>query len=282
MDRRSLAGFAAEVLRPVTKRGASANRVAPSSFPPFGFLSFFVFLAFIVTLMFSDSACAQTEMLPLLTTITLNSSPHQDGTVTFETSVTGRNGLMPNGSVKIVDETTQNLVAIFDVSDGGTRVRQLAAGPHLLRAYYSGSDAYFPYVAQPSVSDSLAYNVLMSSSVDLAVLQNDGGAGELITLTATVSGQSGRTSGLSGLVVFMDGDRLLATQRLDRAGQASFVTTALEQGAHRIVAQYEGGETFGPAASAARVVSVGPADAEQRSELPPPFALSSSERVDTN
>ncbi len=251
-------------------------------------LSIIFVSAFALALSRSSSALAQSEMLPLLTTISLDSLAHPDGSVTFKTSVTGRNGLMPNGSVKIVDETTQNLVAVFDVSDREIRVPQLPAGSHVLRAYYSGSDQYFPYVAQPSSSEPLIYNVLMAPRVDLAVVQNAGGAGELVTLTATVLGNALPNSNeeLSGLVAFKDGDRVLATQRLDRAGQTSFVTTALEPGSHQIVAQYEGGETFAPAVSAARIVSVGPAGAvgepEQRNELPPSFAVSVSESLDTN
>ncbi len=201
---------------------------------------------------FSRAANAQ-AMIPTLSETSLTYTTNSDGSVTFKASITTTDRAPATGSVKFVDETTQTLIGVVDALEASIRVPQLPPGEHSVRAYYSGSDGVFPYVTGASASPPLQYASLILPRVDLATLQDVAGS-QLVTLTATVTAPDAKPR---GLVVFKTGDRVLATQALDSSGRAAFITSALDEGSHRIVAAYQGSATLAPAVSTTLIVDVG-------------------------
>jgi hypothetical protein len=207
-------------------------------------------LVFAICLVLASPAIcsAQSVIQSELTRVTLTSSAEPDGRITLQASVTTQQGGgVAGGTVQFIDETTLAVLGWADTAHPSIVVDRLAPGPHRVRADYSGTMQFLPLMLQPSESVALVIHVrdvpgvTLSSSGDLRM------AGALVTLTATVSGPAGP---LSGAVTFRDGSQVLAAHvGLDRAGEASFTTSALAEGSRAIVAEYEGGELHAPAAS---------------------------------
>lgn len=217
----------------------------------FRFCFFLTFTTFCLAEL-ANSAAAQT-MMPTVSETALSVMPNPDGSVTFTANITTDDRTQPVGSLKIVDESAETLIGIVDALQPSIRVRDLAPGTHEIRAYYSGSDGVFPYLTEPSVSVPLIYKVRAAPNVDLSVLQ-DGSGSQLVTLKATVTGQGGPAR---GRVVFREDERILAVQALDSDGQTSFITSALDEGSHRIAAEYQGNEVLAPAVSFTRIADIG-------------------------
>lgn len=147
-------------------------------------------------------------------------------------------GEVPDGTVEFVDETDHRTLGVTDVSMPWIVIDRLSSGPHVFSAHYSGAMRYFPFVVDPSTSKSLAYADPVTPAVELSSTQNPSRPGEAVTLTAVVHGSAGIPS---GTVRFQDLDVVLADHvRLDSNGIASFTTSALNEGARRIVAVYGG------------------------------------------
>jgi hypothetical protein len=147
-------------------------------------------------------------------------------------------GEVPGGIVEFVDETDHRTLGVTDVSMPWIVIDRLSGGPHLFSAHYSGVVRYFPFVVDPSTSRPLAYADPVTPAVELSSTQNPSRPGEAVTLTAVVRSPAGTPS---GTVRFQDLDAVLADHiRLDSNGVASFTTSALSEGARRIVAVYEG------------------------------------------
>jgi hypothetical protein len=197
-------------------------------------------------------AHAQT-MTPTLSDTALTCVSNPDGSVTFNVNVTTSDRTPAVGSVKIVDESAETLIGIIDALQPSIRVRDLAPGMHEIRAYYSGSDGVFPYLTEGSVSPIVDYMALAPSTVELETLQDADGS-RLVTLKASVTAQG---APVQGRVTFSEGSRVLASQALDGAGQAAFITSALDDGSHRIVAEYKGNAVVATGVSLTHVVDVG-------------------------
>lgn len=218
------------------------------------FVIILLFMLPVVSALAWTSAAQAQEATPSISETALTSTANPDGSVTFTALVTTSDRTLPVGSVKFVDETTEQLVGVVDALSAIIRVPPLPAGPHSIRAYYSGSPGYFPYVTEPSVSTTLIYRSLAAPRIDLVTSQNGSPGSQLVTLTVRVTAP-GMTP--RGLVRFREGERVLATQTLDSDGEAAFITSALEEGSHRIVADYQGCSTLAAATSLTRVVDVG-------------------------
>ncbi len=80
-------------------------------------------------------------------------------------------------------------------------------------------------------------------------------AGQLVTFTAQLTAQSGTGSGTpTGLIEFLDGNTLLASQAVSSTGSAAFSTSKLAIGSHTITANYQPTGNFG--AGSASLVEV--------------------------
>lgn len=196
----------------------------------------------------ADNAHAQSAIFSSSTDVRLTTSAlpgGADGPVTFTASVTtDRGGGVPGGPLQFIDETTMMVLGWADVAHPSVTVDHLAPGLHVVRADYGGSTDFLPAVFQPGRSAALKLNVLKAPEVNVTSSQNPSMPGDVVTLTAAVMDTSG------GAVTFRDGDHVLATHvGLDRAGTASFTTSALADGPRNIVAEYEGDMAHAPAVS---------------------------------
>jgi len=80
-------------------------------------------------------------------------------------------------------------------------------------------------------------------------------SGQIVTLTAVVSGTSGSTVP-TGTVTFLDGTTSLGTGTLNSSGQATYAASTLAVGAHSITAAYGGDTNFAASTSSAVSVTV--------------------------
>ena len=92
-----------------------------------------------------------------------------------------------------------------------------------------------------------------------------------VTLKATASYQDAFSSAATGTVSFFDGTTLLATQKLDAAGSASFSSSSLSVGTHAFTATFNGAGVLGASylASTSDAVAVTISKASQTISLSP-------------
>ncbi|MGM4999628.1 MULTISPECIES: Ig-like domain-containing protein [unclassified Tardiphaga] len=190
------------------------------------------------------------------TRTTLASSIDATGRTTLTASVTSeRGGGVPGGIVRFVDETTLTVLGWVDVAHPSLVVERLPPGPHRFRADYMGTSNYLPVVVQPSQSAVVVEIIRGTPAVAVSSSENPCPSGAVVTLTAAIASGDGVPK---GAVTFRDGEQILAAHvGLDRAGMASFTTSALADGARWITAEYEGDAVHAPAASARLTVDVG-------------------------
>lgn len=190
------------------------------------------------------------------TRTTLAASIDVAGRTTLTASVTSeRGGGVPGGIVRFVDETTLMVLGWVDVAHPSLVVQRLPPGPHRFRADYMGTSNYLPVVVQPSQSAVVEETIRVMPAVALSSSENPCPSGAVVTLTAAIAGGVGIPK---GAVTFRDGEQILATHvGLDRAGTASFTTSALADGTRWITAEYEGDTVHAPAASPPLTVDVG-------------------------
>jgi hypothetical protein len=118
-----------------------------------------------------------------------------------------------------------------------------------------GTSNYLPVVVQPSQSAVVVEIIRGTPAVAVSSSENPCPSGAVVTLTAAIASGDGVPK---GAVTFRDGEQILAAHvGLDRAGMASFTTSALADGARWITAEYEGDAVHAPAASARLTVDVG-------------------------
>jgi hypothetical protein len=84
---------------------------------------------------------------------------------------------------------------------------------------------------------------------------NPSTSGQSVTFTATVKGSVNTTSVPTGAVIFKDGAITLGSVSLS-AGKASFTTSSLAVGKHKLTATYSGSSTFNPNTSGTLVQTV--------------------------
>jgi hypothetical protein len=204
----------------------------------------------------SPGSNAQSIIASDLTRTTLASSIDSAGRITLTaTVVTERGGGVPGGTVRFVDETNLTLLGWADVASPSVTVDHLSEGLHRFRASYGGTADFLPVMVQPSQSTILVHTTRAAPGVLVSSSDNPSASGAVVTLTATITGRGGIPK---GAVTFRDGDHVLAAHvGLDRAGAASFTTSALADGARKITAEYEGDAMHASAASSALVQDVG-------------------------
>jgi hypothetical protein len=94
-----------------------------------------------------------------------------------------------------------------------------------------------------------------TANVALVVSPSASTAGEMVTLTATVSQTQQYASAPTGMVAFVDGSTVLSLMPLSSAGTAVYSTSALASGSHNLSAVYGGDSTY-PMVSAAQTLAV--------------------------
>lgn len=202
------------------------------------------------------AAHAQSIIHSELTRTTLAASIDAAGRTTLTASVTSeRGGGVPGGIVRFVDETMLTVLGWVDVAYPSLVVQRLPPGLHRFRADYMGTSNYLPVVVQPSQSVVVAETIRVTPAVALSSSENPCPSGAVVTLTAAIAGGVGVPK---GAVTFRDGELVLAAHvGLDRAGMASFTTSALADGTRWITAEYEGDAVHAPAVSPPLTVDVG-------------------------
>jgi hypothetical protein len=116
-------------------------------------------------------------------------------------------------------------------------------GVHPIRAVYSGDTNF-----QASTSAVLQEVVVKApSTTAIASSQNPSQFGQSVTFTATVSSIIGFPSDGEG-VIFEDGVTTLGTGKLS-GGVATFTTSSLSRGTHKIKATYAGDGKLRPSTS---------------------------------
>lgn len=128
------------------------------------------------------------------------------------------------------------------------------AGAHYIYAVYTGDTN-----VQASTSSAVTLTVGSTSATQttLAVTSSSSViyAGQTVTMTANVLGDSGGSTAVTGTVTFYDGATSLGTATLG-TGMAVFTTSSLTAGVHNIYAAYGGNSTFTKSQSAVMQVTV--------------------------
>jgi hypothetical protein len=192
----------------------------------------------------SDVYSQVVDKLNTTSTVTASTNPSVYGqSVTFTATVSSSSGT-PSGNVAFKDGSVTIPGCDAQVLNGSGQAScttsALTIASHNITVEYAGSANYNPStssVYSQSVTKA-AVNVALSSSSPAVV------AGQLVILTATVSGSAG-TPG--GNVTFKDGGVVIPgcdTLTLNGAGQARCSTTALSVGSHSITAEYSGSAIY--------------------------------------
>lgn len=199
----------------------------------------FHLIVIVAALACPTGASAQSVVESELTRTTLTSSVDAAGRTVLTASVTAaQGGGIPGGIVRFTDETTLSLLGWADVSQPSIVIDHLRDGQHRFRAAYSGTANFLPVMIQPSQSGVLVQTMRAVPNVSVSSSDNPCASGAVVTLTAAIAVRDGKPT---GAVTFRDGERVLAAHiALDRAGTASFTTSALADGSRVIIAEYEG------------------------------------------
>jgi len=196
----------------------------------------------------------QTAWQPTISSAPINVSPGQ----TYTISGTQFNGLSQGASYgdDFQDATNYPLVRIVNTASGN--VFYARTHGHSTMAVATGSTpvstnfdvpAGMPtgpcelfVVANGIPSAAKACAVGFATTTVLTSTPNPSTLGQAVKFTATVSSSSGTPT---GRVTFKDGSTTLATVTLT-GGVATFTTSSLVHGKHKIVARYSGSGTFAP------------------------------------
>jgi hypothetical protein len=173
--------------------------------------------------------------------------------VTFTATVTPALGGAPTGSVNFYDGTTLLATKTLHGGVATYTTSALALGTHAITGDYGGA-TYFT----ASDSPSLTQQIVSAYSTTTAIAASPAGSytrGETITFTATVTAAVGGTP--TGSVKFYDGTTLLSTETLSN-GVATYATSTLALGIHKISAEYGGSTLFSPSESLTLTINILP------------------------
>ena len=216
-----------------------------------------------ITASYTDTNNVSATSAPLIqivgqtTTATLSSSVNPSiygSPVNFTAVVVATGTIVPTGSVKFYDGTTQ--IGTGTLTASGTsaatatfQTSTLATGAHSISAVYAGDTNNFS-----STSPTLTQTVnIASTTTALTASANPAIAGNALTLTATVTANAGVAA---GTVNFYNGSTLLGAGTLNGAGVATLSTSALPVGAYALTAGYQGNTNDTASTSAALAVTV--------------------------
>ncbi len=167
----------------------------------------------------------------------------------FTAVVTSGTGT-PTGSVTFTNGAAILGTAALDSSGFSTyTTTAIAAGVHMITAYYNGDSNYLPSNS-PAVQQTVT---LAQTSLSLSGPTNPIVAGTTAHFVAALT-----TPGVAptGTMVLLDGASVLGTAPVNTAGNYLFTTSQLSVGVHRVVVSYSGDANNAAVVSAAIVVTV--------------------------
>jgi hypothetical protein len=182
------------------------------------------------------------------TALSSSSNPSTLGqSVTFTATVTSAGGT-PTGTVTFVDGGSMIGTGTLSGGVASFTTTGLALGTHNITATYSAQGNFLG-----STSLTLTQTVNRApTTTSLTSSSNPSTVGQTITLTATVVGSGGSTT---GTVTFMDGAATLGTSSTTN-GIATLTTSSLGTGSHSLTAVYSGNGGFLGSTSAALTQTV--------------------------
>jgi hypothetical protein len=141
-------------------------------------------------------------------------------------------------------------------------------------AGYVGADSFTYRVRDvdgaTSPAATVSLNVAAATDTALTATPNPSRPGQLVTFTATATAHG--TAMTAGTVTFRDGATTLAADvAVDDEGRATFTTSTLADGTHRVTAAFRPVEAFGPSSSDPLTVVVD-GDGPRASPTPSPDA----------
>jgi hypothetical protein len=194
----------------------------------------------------SNSAVLSQIVKRASTITSLTSSPNPlivNQQVTFTASVAGNNGGTPTGTVTFKQGTTTLATQSLVSGSASFSTSYSTSGGHALTTTYSGDGNFLSSTA------SHTENVLKASTTTtMTSSQSPSNFGDAITFTATVSSTAG-TPANGDTVHFIDGSTIIGSGALS-SGVASFTTTALTAGIHKIKATFVTDNSYASSSSA--------------------------------
>ncbi len=150
-----------------------------------------------------------------------------------------------NGATLLGSGTVNSLgIATFTTSS-------LPSGVLSLTAVFSGNAGF---AGATSTAQSVTVNALTVTTTTLSVAPNPATAGQLVTLTATVT--PAPTGTPAGLVTFKKGVTVLGTGTPNASGVATFTTSSLPVGTYGLSASYAGNAGFAASVSTIQSLTV--------------------------
>jgi putative cell wall-binding protein len=182
------------------------------------------------------------------TTVDAAPSPSVFGQPVTVTATVESDDGMPTGSVTFTETTTDTVLGMGPLDDGGAAelsIDPLPAGTHTIQATYSGDDNF-----NPSTGTAIHTTEGASTTTTVTTSPNPSVAGRSVTVTATVESTDGVPT---GSVTFTDNatDTTLGTGTLDDDGAVELTIDSLPAGTHTIEATYSGDDNFTPSTGTA-------------------------------
>jgi hypothetical protein len=183
------------------------------------------------------------NQVPTTTTLTVSPNPSKPGLpVTLSATV---NNAAATGKVMFTGNLAMLGSATLAGGNATFSISTLQSGTYSIVAVYSGDTNDVTSASAPVTLTVSQPPVALVSS------QNPSSAGQSVTVTATVTGNTP-----TGTVTFLDGANTLMDEPLS-GGAAAYVTSTLAAGEHQIVARYNGDANNASAFSAALTQVVG-------------------------
>jgi hypothetical protein len=173
------------------------------------------------------------------TSVSSSSNPstfEQSVTFTATVSSAGGTGGTPTGTVTFIDSGSMIGTGTLSGGVASFATSSLTPGNHNITAIYAGQGNFLSSTSSPLTQtiNRIASTTSLTSSI------NPSSVGQAITLTATVSGSGGPTT---GTVTFMDGATTLGTSSTT-GSTASLTISSLAAGNHSLTAVYSGNLGF--------------------------------------
>jgi hypothetical protein len=177
------------------------------------------------------------------TTVTQSSSTSVYGqSVTFTATVAAAapGSGTPQGTVTFLDGGTTLGTATLSGGTASFTTSQLSVASHSITVKYAGGTSF-----NSSVSSAIAHPVNKDATTAVVSSSaNPSTHGQSVTFTATVTANTPGSGTPTGTVTFMDGNKVLGTVTLNSQGTATFTTSNLSKGTHKITVVYNGDADF--------------------------------------
>ena len=213
----------------------------------------------------STSASYGESVVKASTSTTLQSSlnpstAHTPVTLTAVVSVVSPGSGTPTGTITFMEGTIVIRRLSLDATGRATfGTSLLSVGSDTITAVYSDDD-HFAASSSPAITQQV--NPAPSTSTTLRSSLNPSTVHTSVTLTALVSVVAPGSGTPTGLIAFMDGTTVIGKRSLDATGRATFGTSLLSIGSHKITAVYSNATgQFAASSSPAITQQVNPAPA---------------------